>query len=342
VPLAFFSGIGAGSERGILFKDGISLEVLAKIKAVVMDKTGTLTKGSFSVVSVNRAGCSEEELIRCCAACEQASTHPIAVSILACATERGIEYTAATEIQEIAGKGIIGISDGRRIACGNKKLMAAEGISGVPSGTSGTSVYVAADGVYLGCLTLSDTLKEHAAATVKSMNRRGLHTVMLTGDNAENAQEVAGALGIAETHAGLLPTEKPEYMQKVRREHGSVLFVGDGINDAPVLSGADVGAAMGSGADVAMEAADVVFLNSDPQSILTSIEIAERVNHAARFNIGFALTIKIMIMILGFAGFANMWLSVFADTGVTILCVLFVFCRIQLYYHRKNRNGMTA
>lgn len=335
VPLAFFSGIGAGSVKGILFKDGISLEALARIQAVVMDKTGTLTKGSFSVTEVQTEG-SPEALIRYAAACESFSTHPVAKSILRYAEEQGIAFDPADSVQEIAGKGIAGMVEGKRIAAGNEKLMAAEGVS-VPDGErAGTCVYIAADGKYQGVLVLSDTLKDHAAETVQAMNRRGLYTVMLTGDSPAHTKAVSDALGIAETHAGLLPTEKPEHMEAVRKAHGAVLFVGDGINDAPVLSGADVGAAMGSGADAAMEAADVVLLGSDPQSILTAVEIAERVNKTAKFCIIFALAVKIGIMLAGFLGFANMWLSVFADTGVTILCVMIVLWRIHFYYRKKS------
>ncbi len=335
VPLAFFSGIGAGSRRGILFKDGMALEVLANVRAVVMDKTGTLTNGRFSVTEVTAIGCDLETLLADCAACEAVSTHPIAIGILEYTKSMDIETEPAQDVQEIAGKGILGTRNGRRIACGNAKLMEEIGIS-VQEGSS-TIVYTAVDGVYMGSIALADTPKAHAAETVAAMNSRGLHTVMLTGDNAVNAEQIAGKLGIAEVHAELLPTDKPEYMQKVRQEHGSVLFVGDGINDAPVLSGADVGAAMGSGADAAMEAADVVYLHSDPAAILHSIDIARRVNVTAKICIIFALAIKILIMLLGFIGFANMWLSIFADTGVTMFCVLFVIVRVHLS-DRKQKN----
>ncbi len=334
VPLAFFSGIGAGSRKGILFKDGAALEVLAKIRAVVMDKTGTLTNGKFSVTDVAAIGCEPEQLLADCAACEAVSTHPIAIGILEYAAAQGMQPEAASDVQEIAGKGILGTHEGRRIACGNSKLMEMLGIAVNAASDNATTVYVAADGHNMGCITLSDTPKSHAAETVAAMNRSGLHTVMLTGDNAANAETIGKQLGIAEVHAELLPTDKPEYMQKVRAAHGSVLFVGDGINDAPVLSGADVGAAMGSGADAAMEAADIVYLTSDPRAILTSMQIAKRVDATAKINIVFALGIKVLIMLLGFLGFANMWLSVFADTGVTILCVLFVLWNVHFHYRK--------
>ncbi len=334
VPLAFFSGIGAGSSKGILFKDGLSLEALDQIKAVVMDKTGTLTEGTFTVTAMQSED-GLESLVRYAAALEECSTHPVAKSILAYAAEHKVIYPSAQDVQEIAGKGLCGMVDSRRVICGNAKLMADEGITVPAVHSAGTCVHLAVDGNYQGYLVLSDTIKPHAKETIGAMNARGLYTVMLTGDSAAHTQSIAETLGIREVHADLLPTEKPEHMEQVRAAHGGVLFVGDGINDAPVISGADVGAAMGTGADAAMEAADVVFLGADPQSMLTALDIAARVNKTAKFCIAFALIVKAVIMILGFAGFANMWLSVFADTGVTILCVLFVLWRVHFYYRKK-------
>ncbi|MBR0485955.1 MAG: cadmium-translocating P-type ATPase [Oscillospiraceae bacterium] len=335
VPLAFFSGIGAGSAKGILFKDGISIEALEKIKAVVMDKTGTLTKGTFTVTEAETTDCNTEALFQMCAACESYSSHPVAKSILAYMQEQGIEYEPAKMVRELAGRGIIGQVNGRQVACGNEKLMEELNVEFVPYSCAGTCIYVSVDNAYYGRLVLSDMPKAHAPETVKTLNQKGIYTVMLTGDSSEHAQKVAEELQIQEVHAGLLPTEKPEYLKQVRQEHGAVMFVGDGINDAPVLSGADVGMAMGSGADAAMEASDVVLLGSDPAHILTALEIAKRVNQTARICIGLALSVKILIMILAFFGFANMWLSVFADTGVTILCVLFVLFRIHFHYRKK-------
>ena len=333
VPLAFFSGIGAGSAKGILFKDGLTLEALEQVKAVVMDKTGTLTEGSFTVTAMKSEG-SLEELVRYAAALESFSNHPVAKSILAYAAEHAVLFEPASDVQEIAGKGMTGTAGGHRIACGNEKLMTLEGVQVPPAPQAGTCVYVAADGVYAGCLVLSDTVKPHAKETVASLRERGLYTVMLTGDSKPHTVGVAETLGVQEVHADLLPDDKPRHMEQVRQEHGAVLFIGDGINDAPVISGADVGAAMGTGADAAMEAADLVLLGSDPKSILTAFDIAGRVGRTAKFCIGFALAVKIAIMLLGFLGFANMWLSVFADTGVTILCVLFVLWNVHFYYRR--------
>ncbi len=332
VPLAFFSGIGAGSRRGILFKDGVSLEILSKIKAVVMDKTGTLTNGVFSVSSIETNGYDKETLLALCASCEVSSSHPIAHSITSFAEQNGITIVPARHIQEYAGKGITGEYNNKQIICGTRAFLNENGITVPDIQTNGTKVYVAENTVYQGCLILSDFVKPTAVEAIKELRSRGLHTVMLTGDHTENAEAVAQRLHIDETYAGLLPDEKPEYMKKIRQEHGSVLFVGDGINDAPVLSGADIGAAMGSGADAAMEAADIVFLTSDPKAIIESIRISERVNRTAIISIIFALAVKILIMVLGFMGYANMWLSVFADTGVTILCVLFVLVNIHFHY----------
>lgn len=336
VPLAFFSGIGAGSVKGILFKDGISLEAIGKIKAVVMDKTGTLTKGVFTVTEAETQDCKTEELFQLCAACESYSSHPVAKSILAYMQEQGISYEPAKMVHELAGRGIIGQVNGMQVACGNEKLMEELEINYPEHISSGTCVYVAVDGAYYGRLILSDMPKENSAETVRTLNQQGIYTVMLTGDSSDHAQQVAEQLGIQETHAGLLPTEKPEYLQKIREVKGAVMFVGDGINDAPVLSGADVGVAMGSGADAAMEAADVVLLRSDPKYLVSAMEIAKRVNQTARICIFFALAVKLVIMLLGFCGFANMWLSVFADTGVTILCVLLVLFRIHFYYRKEK------
>ena len=336
VPLAFFSGIGAGSAKGVLFKDGLSLEALDKVQAVVMDKTGTLTEGSFSITAAHSES-GMENLVRYAAALESYSLHPVAKSILAYAQAQEIAYEQARDIKEIAGKGITGELDGHRIACGNDKLMAMLGVVPPEPPHAGTCVYVTIDEQYFGYLVLSDTVKPHAKETVAAMHDRGLYTVMLTGDSEAHTKAVAKELGIDEMHANLLPDDKPKHMENVRQERGAVLFIGDGINDAPVISGADVGAAMGSGADAAMEAADVVLLGSDPQSILTALHIADRVNKTAKFCIVFALAVKIAVMLAAFFGFANMWVSVFADTGVTILCVLIVLWRVHFYYRRKPK-----
>lgn len=325
VPLAFFSGIGAGSRKGILFKGGVAIEALKNIKTIVMDKTGTLTKGDFAVqkiVSVNRL--TEKQILTAAACCEMSSSHPIGHSILKEAKERGLSLTSPKEIQEISGKGICAEFPEGTVLCGNVSLMEMNGVDlgGYQGKESGTTVLIAAAGRLEGYLIIDDVIKEEAIAAVNEMKKQGLFTVMLTGDAKGSARTVAGKAGIDEVHAQLLPEEKLKALQDIRKNHGAAMFVGDGINDAPVLAGADVGAAMGSGADAAIEAADVVFMTSSVQAILDSICIARNTGRTAMQNVVFALAIKLLVMILGFAGYANMWMAVFADTGVAMLCVL--------------------
>ena len=325
VPLAFFAGIGTGSRQGILFKGGSSLEVIAKLKAVVMDKTGTITVGNFAVRSIHPAEAyTEKDILRLAAAIEQASTHPIAASILACASGQGIALPEAGNLQEIAGKGLSADIEGRHVLCGNRSLLREKSIA-VPADSANaasTQVYLAVDGAFAGTITLSDSIKESSPSAIRQMKERGVHTVMLTGDNETSARAVGEAVGIDAVYSRLLPEEKLNRLRQVRSEQGAVMFVGDGINDAPVLAGADVGAAMGSGADAAIEAADVVFMTSDLQAVPESMRIARRTLSIARQNILFALLVKLVIMALSFFGLANMWLAVFADSGVAFLCVL--------------------
>ena len=318
VPLAFFAGIGAGSKKGILFKGGVSMEAMGKVKAVVMDKTGTLTKGDFSVQEVSGGA----ELLALCAACESHSTHPIAASIVAAAKEQGLELNAPEQLEEIPGQGIRALLEGKEILCGNAALLESHGIAFDAPESAGTVVLVAVDGHYAGYLQIADTLKSGAKAAVTALKARGIATVMLTGDAEIPARAVAAETGIEEVHAGLLPHEKLELLQAIRQEKGAAMFVGDGINDAPVLAGADVSAAMGSGADAAIEAADVVFLTSDPEAIPTALNIAAKTAAIAWQNVVFALAVKFLVMLLGLMGFASMWLAVFADSGVAMLCVL--------------------
>ena len=327
VPLAFFSGIGAGSRQGILFKGGVSMEAMAGVKAVVLDKTGTLTRGDFRVQQI--AG--SEEMLCLCAAAEQRSTHPIARSIVARAENRILP--APDALEEIAGQGISAQIEGRKVLCGNARLMRKNGIAFEEvADAASTVVYVAADGAYLGYLLISDTIKDGSAEAVAQLKRRGIATAMLTGDSEPSALAVAKATGVEEVHAKLLPHQKLELLQRIRTEKGAAMFVGDGINDAPVLAGADVGAAMGSGADAAIEAADVVFMTSDPSAIPEAVSIAERTKSIAWQNVIFALAIKAVVMALGLLGHASMWLAVFADSGVAMLCVL---NSIRILYTKK-------
>lgn len=325
VPLAFFSGIGAGSKKGILFKGGASLEFLSKIGAVVMDKTGTVTEGNFQVQKIVSAWrYSEEELLRICASCEQRSTHPIAESIVRAAHEKGLNLERPLMLKEFAGHGVSAFLPQGRVYCGNQKLLVDNGIfiSQNVEEVKGSVVFVSVDGRFAGYFVISDTIKKDAQSAIDHLKGMNLGTVMLTGDEKNSAEAVAAEVGIEKVYAKLLPQEKVETLQKLRTEYGSVMFVGDGINDAPVLAGADVGAAMGSGADAAIEAADAVFMTSSVESIPEAIQIAKATNRIAIQNVVFALAVKIFVMILGLAGHANMWMAVFADTGVAMICVM--------------------
>ena len=316
VPLAFFSGIGVGGKRGILFKGGLAMEALGKIRAVVMDKTGTLTRGDFRVREI------QGDVLALAASCEQDSTHPIAVSILEAAKEQGLILKKPEQLEEIAGQGIKAYLDGAEVLCGNETLMAAHGVAIPWDAKPGTRVLVAVDGICKGQIIIADTLKENAKSAVSTLKKLGLSTAMLTGDAAETARTVAEETGVEAVHAKLLPEEKLTVLQSIREKVGPVMFVGDGINDAPVLAGADVGAAMGSGADAAIEAADVVFMTSDPAAIPQAVEIARQTARIAWQNVIFALAVKLAVMILGLGGHASMWMAVFADSGVAMLCVL--------------------
>ena len=325
VPLAFFSGIGAGSRKGILLKGGVSLEILSRIGAVILDKTGTVTEGNFQVQETKALWkYSEKELLRICASCEQRSTHPIAESIVKAAHEAGVSLDRPVMLKEIAGGGVSALLPQGRVYCGSKKLLEDHGIfvTAEESQKAGSVVYVGVDGKFAGYFVISDTIKPDAKSAVKHLKDLGLAAVMLTGDGAVSAEAVAKEVGINRVYAKLLPQEKLEILKKLREEYGSVMFVGDGINDAPVLAGADVGAAMGSGADAAIEAADAVFMTSSVESIPEAIRIARGTSKIAMENVVFALTVKVLVMLLGLAGHANMWMAVFADTGVAMICVV--------------------
>lgn len=338
VPLAFFSGIGLGSRQGILFKGGLSIEAMADLKAVVMDKTGTLTRGDFRLQQILSLGTMEEaQLLSLCAACECNSTHPIAVSILAAARERGLDFMAADSMEEIPGHGITAALPEGEVLCGNRKLMEKYAVdcSALPELPYGAEVCLAVNGRLEGCFLISDTVKADAAAAVSRLKAMGLHTAMLTGDSEAGAMAVAGEVGIKETHAALLPQQKLERLASIRQQRGAVMFVGDGINDAPVLAGADVGAAMGSGADAAIEAADVVFMSTAAASVPTAIDIARATRRIALQNVVFALAVKLAVMLLGLLGYASMWMAVFADSGVAMLCVL---NSVRILYKKQVNN----
>lgn len=343
VPLAFFAGIGGATKRGILFKGGIVLEALRNIKMVIMDKTGTITKGEFALKEIKYTGgllrvlsavnggeinkeTAENFMLYMVGSVEKASNHPVAQSIVEAAGKSNIQLENPEELEEIAGKGIRATLKGVEVLCGNEKLMQQFGVdmTGFESeNKDGYSVtYVAMGGEFAGVIFITDGLKEDSAEAIEKLSKLGVETAMLTGDTKESAEAIANAVGIKRVFAKLLPDEKLKILQNLRKEVGSVMFVGDGINDAPVLAGADVGAAMGSGADAAIEAADVVFLNSNLSSVADSINVAKATNRVAVQNIAFALLVKIAFLTLSVFGLVTMWIAVFADAGVAIICVL--------------------
>lgn len=325
VPLAFFAGIGAGSKKGILFKGGVSLESLAEVKAVVMDKTGTVTEGNFKVAQIVSDGnYAEDRILTFAGAAESRSTHPIATSIMEEVKKRRLEIPEVKDIKEISGKGMEVTLDDGMLLCGNIELLTMKGIE-VPSKAKeiyGTEVLLAFNEKYIGYIVINDKIKSDSKQAISDIKRYGLWTAMLTGDAKKNAEMVAKEAGIDICYAKQLPQDKLNNLSKIREEKGAVMFVGDGINDAPVLAGADVGAAMGSGADAAIEAADVVFMNSRLSAIPESINIAKKTKAIAMQNVIGALVIKALVMVLGFAGIASMWMAVFADSGVAMICVL--------------------
>lgn len=327
VPLSFFCGIGTASKAGILFKDGAAIEAMAGIQTVVLDKTGTLTQGEFAVQQ------ADDEVLALCAACEACSTHPIAKSVVAAATKRGLTLPQISQIREIPGQGITAQLKGETVLCGNEALLEHFGISthALPKESGGSLIYIARGGAVLGSIFLSDAIKPDAASAVSQLKKKH-RVVMLTGDRQESAAVVANTLGICHLFSGLLPQEKLAHLQSLRKEYGSCLFVGDGINDAPVLAGADVGGAMGSGADAALEAADVVYLTSEVNAICQSLSLAAATRAIAWQNVIFALGVKLLVMVLGLLGHASMWGAVFADSGVAMLCVVNA---LRLLY-RKN------
>ena len=330
VPLAFFTGIGVGSRQGILFKSGLTMEALASVKAVALDKTGTLTKGDFSLQEI--AG--DPEVLTLCAACEQYSTHPIGVSIMAAAA--GQKLPKPAQLEEFAGYGIRAVIDGKEVLCGNEKLLERYAVDVPTQEKAGTHVFVARDGQLLGWLRLGDTVKPDAAQGIARMKDMGIVTAMLTGDEDTAARVVGAQVGIDEIYSRLLPEDKLTVLQKLRKAYGPVMFVGDGINDAPVLSGADVGAAMGSGADAAIEAADVVFMKSKVAAVGEAMAIAAQTRRVAWQTVIFALAVKLIVMILGVLGYASMWTAVFADSGVAALCVMYAVAPLYLKNPRKK------
>ncbi len=326
IPLSFFGGIGCASTNGILVKGSNYLEALAATKYIVFDKTGTLTKGVFEVTgNYPENGFSQDELLYYAAYAESGSSHPISLSIKKAYANK-LELERVSGIEEVAGHGVKAVVDGKKVAAGNVKLMNKVGASVTSEHDDGTAVYVAIDGVYAGCITISDVVKPTSKEAIAGLKAGGIKTVMLTGDTARTAQRVGTELGLDEIHSELLPADKVAQVERLLGEKGAkenLAFVGDGINDAPVLSRADIGVAMGAlGSDAAIEAADVVLMDDDPAKLALAMRISTRTLKIVRQNIVFALAVKLVCLLLGAIGIANMWVAIFADVGVMVLAVL--------------------
>ena len=325
VPLSFFGGIGGASKCGILVKGGNYLEALAKADTVVFDKTGTLTKGTFAVSAVHpEAGFEADQVLEYAALAEQYSTHPIAGSLRE-ACKSGMDRSRVSNVEEIAGHGIMAEVDGKRVGVGNSRLMERQSVNWLRCELPGTIVHVTIDGFYAGHIVIADQPKPDAKEAIVQLKAMGVKkTVMLTGDTKEVAHTVADALGLDEYHAELLPADKVTRVEELlKQETGKLAFVGDGINDAPVLTRADIGIAMGGlGSDAAIEAADIVLMDDQPTKIAAAIRIARKTVRIVRENIVFALTVKAIVLVMGALGKAPMWLAVFADVGVAFLAIL--------------------
>ena len=326
IPLSFFAGIGGASNAGVLVKGSNYLEILSQTKYVVFDKTGTLTQGVFEVNEVHHNEMDREQLLEYAALAESASSHPISRSLQR-AYGKEIDRSRVTEIREISGNGVTAKVDGVDVAAGNSKLMDRLGVKWIDCHQSGTIIHMAVDGRYAGHIVISDIEKPHAREAVRALKRSGVEkTVMLTGDSRKVAEHVAADLGIDEVHAELLPADKVAKVEELlarKPAKGKLAFVGDGINDAPVLSRADIGIAMGAmGSDAAIEAADIVLMDDDPLKIAKAIRISRKCLRIVYENIWFAIGVKLICLVLGAVGVANMWLAIFADVGVMIIAVL--------------------
>lgn len=326
IPLSFFAGLGGASHEGVLVKGSNYLETLAGVKCVVFDKTGTMTQGVFEVIGVHHSKLEEQKLLEYAAHAECHSTHPISKSL--CKAYQGkIDQSRVTDVEEIGGNGIIAVVDGKKIAVGNSKLMRNIGVTCQECHKVGTVVHVAIDGEYSGHILIADVLKPNAKKAIEALHRAGIaHTVMLTGDDSRVAAQIAEELRISEVHSELLPGDKVTQVEALLAKQpakSKLAFVGDGINDAPVLSRADIGIAMGAlGSDAAIEAADVVLMDDDPLKISKAIRIARKCIRIVYENIYFAIGIKLLCLLLGAIGIANMWFAIFADVGVMVLAVL--------------------
>lgn len=326
IPLSFFAGIGGASNAGVLIKGSNYLETLSQVKSIVFDKTGTLTQGVFEVSGIHHNKLEAEKLLELAALAESASSHPISRSLQR-AYGKPVDRSRVSDIQEISGNGVIAKVDGMEVAAGNDKLMKRLGIDFIPCHHVGTIIHMAVNGDYAGHIVISDVIKPHSKQAIRDLHRAGIHkTIMLTGDIDPVARQVADELGIDEVYSELLPADKVEKVESLlqnRPSGGKLAFVGDGINDAPVLSRADIGIAMGAmGSDAAIEAADVVLMDDDPLKIVKAVKISRKCLRIVYQNIVFAIGIKLICLVLGALGLANMWLAIFADVGVMILAVL--------------------
>ena len=338
VPLTFFGGLGGASRKGILIKGSNYMDTLARIGTVVFDKTGTLTKGEFAVEAVHPEDFNENELLHLAAHVEHFSTHPIGEALRAAFPNEATDGCSVTDVEEIAGQGIKACVEGRPVCVGNTRMMDSVGAGWHDCHRAGTIIHVAVDGKYAGHIVINDLVKEDSAEAIAALKRLGVsRTVMLTGDREEVARDVASRLGLDAYHAALLPADKVSYLEQLLASNPdgrSLAFVGDGINDAPVLKRADVGIAMGGlGSDAAIEAADVVLMDDKPTKIATAIAIARRTLHIARQNIWFAIVVKAAILGLATVGLGTMWLAVFADVGVTVLAVLNAMRALRIPQH---------
>jgi Cd2+/Zn2+-exporting ATPase len=328
VPLTFFGGIGGASRRGVLIKGANYIDVLAKVKTVVFDKTGTLTHGQFAVTAVHPDSCDEHHLLHLAAHVEHFSTHPIGAALRDAFPDEATDGCKISDVREVAGQGIMARVGDKEVAVGNTKLMDATGAKWHDCQHLGTIIHVAIDGVYAGHIVINDQVKPDSAEAIAALRELGVErTVMLTGDRREVAENVANALGLTEYHAELLPADKVAQVEELSTVNCQLstplAFVGDGINDAPVLARADVGIAMGGlGSDAAIEAADVVLMDDKPSKIALAIRIARRTIAIARQNVAFAIGIKLAVLLLAALGMATMWMAVFADVGVTVIAVL--------------------
>ena len=326
IPLSFFGGIGGAGNQGILIKGSNFMETLSQVKTVVFDKTGTITKGNFVVAGVHHSTMEDKKLVELAALAEAHSSHPISRSLQE-AYGKPLDLGRVSDVTEYSGEGVVAVVDGKQVAAGNLRLMKRLGIPAEDCHKVGTVVHIALDGEYAGHILIADELKGSASKAMKALAKAGVRrTVMLTGDKENVAQAVASEVGISEYHAGLLPADKVGHVEKLlasSTEKDRLAFVGDGINDAPVLGRADIGIAMGAlGSDAAIEAADVVLMDDDPLKIAKAIRIAKKCMRIVYENIYFAIGVKLACLLLGALGIANMWLAIFADVGVMVICVL--------------------